>query len=77
MKFRFPWGELLSTTANNTPADAAALLRQNKTPLDYVQHALHKYPVISPALVLLLSCLVFTYLGEGRFQQPSTSDFAG
>ena len=66
----------MSVTENNTPAapqaDAAALLRQNKTPLDYVQHALHKYPVISPALVLLLSCLVFTYLGDGRFQQPST-----
>ena len=55
-----------------SPDDAAALLRQSKTPLDHIQHALHKYPVISPAMVLLLSGLVFTYLGDGRFQQPST-----
>lgn len=66
----------MSTTENNTsaapPADAAALLRQDKTPLDHLQNALHKYPVISPAMVLLLSGLVFTYLGDGRFHQPST-----
>lgn len=53
-------------------ASAAALLRESKTPLDHLQHALHKYPVISPATVLVISFIVFTFLGDGRFHQPST-----
>lgn len=52
--------------------DASALLQVSHTPLDRIQHALHRYPVLSPALVLLLSGLVFAYFGEGRFHQPST-----
>ncbi len=64
------------TNANDTvdaPATgAAALMRESKTPLDHLQHALHKYPVISPATVLVISFIVFTFLGDGRFHQPST-----
>ena len=52
--------------------DASALLQVSRTPLERIQHALHRYPVLSPALVLLLSGLVFTYFGDGRFQEPST-----
>jgi len=37
-----------------------------------VQHVLHKYPAVSPALVLLLSGVDFTMLGNGRFQRPET-----
>src|ERR1043166_1259388 len=37
-----------------------------------VQHVLHRYPAVSPALVLLLSGVVFTMLGNGRFQRPET-----
>ena len=33
-----------------------------------VQHLLHRYPTISPAVVLVLSCIVFTILGDGKFQ---------
>ncbi len=56
-----------------TPVDdATGLLSQSRTPLDQLQHALHKYPVLSPALVLIVSGLVFTMLGDGRFHQPST-----
>jgi fructose transport system permease protein len=33
-----------------------------------VQHVLHRYPTISPAAVLVLSCIVFTILGDGKFQ---------
>ena len=51
---------------------ASALLKQSKSPLDHIQHALHKYPAISPAAVLALSFLVFTYFGNGRFHQPET-----
>lgn len=53
-------------------SDAEAPLQRSRTPLDHVQHALHRYPVISPAVVLLVSCLVFTALGDGRFQRPET-----
>jgi fructose transport system permease protein len=61
-----------SEAAEESSKTAAALLRQSKTPLDHLQHALHRYPVISPAAVLVLSFLVFTILGDGRFHQPST-----
>ena len=53
-------------------SDASSLLQVSRTPLDRIQHTLHRYPVLSPALVLLLSGLVFTYFGDGRFQDPST-----
>lgn len=61
-----------SDAAEVSSKSAAALLRESKTPLDHLQHALHRYPVISPAAVLVLSFLVFTLLGDGRFHQPST-----
>jgi fructose transport system permease protein len=54
------------------PADAGALLDRSHGLLDRVQHALHRYPVVSPAIVLALSCVVFTLLGDGRFQRPET-----
>ncbi|HEX2784760.1 MAG TPA: ABC transporter permease [Ilumatobacteraceae bacterium] len=37
-----------------------------------VQNVLHRYPAISPAVVLLLSGIVFALLGNGRFQRPET-----
>jgi fructose transport system permease protein len=52
--------------------DAAVLQRRHLGPLDRVQHVLHRYPVISPAVVLLIACIVFTFLGDGRFQRPET-----
>lgn len=42
------------------------------TGLDRIQHTLHRYPVISPLFVLLVSGLVFVLLGNGRFQRPET-----
>ena len=63
----------MSTTVDtNAPATAAeqfALRRQS--PLQRVQHVLHARPSISPLLVLLISCIVFTALNP-RFAQPST-----
>lgn len=52
--------------------DAAVIPQTAHGPLDRMQHLLHRYPVISPALVLLLSCVVFTIFGHGRFQRPDT-----
>lgn len=62
----------MSTADPIVAPDAAALLRPSHGPLDRIQHALHRYPVISPTLVLLISGIVFTLLGEGRFQRPET-----
>jgi fructose transport system permease protein len=50
------------------PDDAASLLRPDASGLAKVQHLLHRYPTISPAAVLVLSCIVFTILGDGAFQ---------
>ena len=52
--------------------DAATMLRPSRGPLDQIQHVLHRYPVISPTFVLLASFVVFTMLGDGRFQRPET-----
>jgi fructose transport system permease protein len=52
--------------------DHAAVLDRERGVLERIQHALHRYPVISPAVVLLLSCVVFTVFGHGRFQRPET-----
>jgi fructose transport system permease protein len=45
---------------------------QDRSLLDHIQHALHRYPVISPAVVLLVSGIVFAFLSDGRFQRPET-----
>ena len=63
---------MTTTVDTNAPATAAeqfALRRQS--PLQRVQHVLHARPSISPLLVLLISCIVFTLLNP-RFAQPST-----
>ncbi len=59
-------------TTGTTPGGAAALLRQNQTPLDRLQHLLHRYPVVSPTFVLVMSFIVFVIFGEGRMQRPET-----
>ena len=58
-----------------TPAPSGgvnSLTRDAKGVLDRIQHGLHRYPVISPMLVLVLSFLIFTGLGEGRMERPET-----
>ena len=56
----------------DAPDDAATSFDQPRGVMARAQHVLHKYPTISPALVLLLSCIVFTIVGKGRFQRPET-----
>jgi fructose transport system permease protein len=59
-------------TLESASTDPATLSRGSRGPLDQIQHVLHRYPVISPTFVLLASCVVFTMLGDGRFQRPET-----
>lgn len=47
---------------------AATLLSAEHGALARLQHLLHRYPTISPAAVLALSCIIFTILGDGKFQ---------
>ncbi|MGA9596790.1 MAG: ABC transporter permease [Acidimicrobiia bacterium] len=62
-------------TADSKPSaddTLASLTHQPRTVLDRIQHLLHRYPVISPAFVLFGSAIVFTIMGNGRFQRPET-----
>ena len=38
-----------------------------------IQSILHRYPALSPALVLLVACIVFTFFGNGRFARLDTT----
>jgi fructose transport system permease protein len=56
-----------------TPAtDVAAAFTTRTGPLARIQHALHRYPTLSPATVLLLASIVFAAFSKGRFQRPET-----
>ena len=55
--------------APHTAAEQFAIRQQS--PLQRIQHVLHAHPSISPLLVLILSCIVFTIINP-RFGQPST-----
>jgi fructose transport system permease protein len=57
----------METEAGVAPG-AASLLTTNRGPLARVQHLMHRHPTVSPAAVLVLSCIVFTLLGDGKFQ---------
>jgi fructose transport system permease protein len=58
--------------SSDASVDAAGSFDQTHGVLARVQHVLHRYPAISPALVLLVSGVVFTMLGKGRFQRPES-----
>ena len=61
------------TSTEQADADTVTSLSQREySLLDRIQHTLHRYPVISPAVVLLISGIVFAIFGEGRFQRPDT-----
>lgn len=53
-------------------SSVTASFEQPRGALAHVQHVLHKYPAVSPALVLVLSCVVFSLLGKGRFDRFDT-----
>ncbi len=57
-----------STTAD--AADLPVVGAVDHSMLARVQHTLHRYPALSPALVLVVSSIVFALVGHGRFTQP-------
>lgn len=62
---------MATTDAPSAPKSAAAeLARRQHTPLQRVQHLLHSYPAISPALLLLVAVIVFSALNP-NFAQPN------
>jgi len=50
---------------------AEALAARSQTPAQRLQHLLHSHPAISPALILLITVIVFGLLNE-RFLNPNT-----
>ena len=62
-----------ATQAGSTAPSSAAeeLARRSHTPAQRVQHLLHSHPAISPALILVLTAIVFTALNP-NFAQPNS-----
>ncbi|HEX8497366.1 MAG TPA: ABC transporter permease [Actinomycetales bacterium] len=55
----------MTTTAPTAPPSAAeALSRRRQSPAQRIQHLLHSHPAISPAVILILSVIVFSLLNE-------------
>lgn len=52
-----------------TPESPAEALTTRRTPLERVQHVLHRSPALSPLIVLIVACVVFTLLNS-RFLRP-------
>jgi fructose transport system permease protein len=54
------------------PATAAEqFAKRQQSPLQRVQHLLHAHPSLTPLMVLVIACIVFTALNP-RFAQPGT-----
>lgn len=55
----------------NAPVSAAAeLAKRQHSPAQRVQHVLHSYPAVSPAIILVIAVVVFTALNP-NFAQPN------
>ncbi|WP_394940374.1 ABC transporter permease [Psychromicrobium sp. YIM B11713] len=50
--------------------DLASNFLDRRTPLDRIRHTLHRFPALSPAIVLVLAVIVFGLLND-RFLAPS------
>src|ERR687890_1927606 len=59
----------VDTQAPATAAEQFAMRRQS--PVQRVQHLLHAHPALSPLMVLVIACIVFTIINP-RFAQPGT-----
>ena len=59
----------VATAPPQGPADPAEQFLDRRTPMQRVHHVLHSYPALSPALVLIVACLVFGAI-NGRFLKP-------
>jgi len=65
-----PAGGPQTTTARAGGA-ASELAERRQQPLQRVQHLLHAHPAVSPAIILVITCVVFTVLNP-RFAEPGT-----
>ncbi len=59
-------------SSDSAGLSADAEFEHRKGMLETIQHILHRSPVLSPLAVLVLSSIVFTIFGKGRFQDPSS-----
>jgi fructose transport system permease protein len=59
-------------TTESVNLEVAAAFDRRQGRLAHLQHLLHRYPVLSPLAVLVLSSIVFTIFGHGRFQDPAS-----
>jgi fructose transport system permease protein len=53
------------------PSAAEELARRRRTPAQRIQHVLHRYPAISPLLILVVCSVVFTQMNP-RFSSAAT-----
>jgi fructose transport system permease protein len=56
--------------SQSAPVDPAERFLHRQTPVQRIHHVLHQYPALSPAVVLVLSCIVFGILNP-RFYLPA------
>jgi ribose/xylose/arabinose/galactoside ABC-type transport system permease subunit len=62
----------VTTAATHPPATAAEqFAARSRSPVQRIQHVLHTHPTISPALVLVVSFIVFSILNP-RFAHPQS-----
>ncbi len=59
----------VDTTAPATAAEQFAMRRQS--PVQRIQHLLHSHPALSPLMVLIVACVVFSVVNP-RFAAPGT-----
>src|SRR3954470_388 len=59
----------VDTQAPASAAEQFAMRRQS--PVQRIQHLLHDHPALSPLMVLVVACIVFTIINP-RFAQPGT-----
>ncbi|TDC50942.1 ABC transporter permease [Jiangella ureilytica] len=61
---------MLGLTTDEPGGAAAELERRRRAPAQRAQHLLHSHPALSPAIILLLTCVAFTLLND-RFAAPA------
>jgi fructose transport system permease protein len=59
----------VTQTTDEAPASADDFVQRKHTPLERVQHILHRSPALSPAIVLVLSVIVFGIVAN-NFLRP-------
>ncbi|OFE17239.1 ABC transporter permease [Humibacillus sp. DSM 29435] len=59
----------MSPTATESPSSADQLASRKHTPIERVQHILHRNPALSPLLVLVLAVIVFGIVAD-NFLRP-------